>query len=481
MSPQQSIKSFKIRLILSFCTIIFMVSGLFIGFIYLDKMGDATYLSSAYINVSLFFLILIALFILINFLANRLVKDLRALNLKIKNEVKELEISLEKSNEDAENKTVYLANMSHEIRTPLTAVIGMINMLKESELDVDQRVQLEIAEYSSEHLMQLVNLIIENAKVNDGRVALNLAAMDLASDLTKLFKVFEYQAWDKRLEFEYKFIPNEDYKYLLLGDITRIQQVLINLINNAIKFTNNGKISVIVDQTVAHDEDQIVTFYVKDTGVGMRNNEVNKIFDAFNFGKSFTTQDYRGAGIGLGIANQLVKMMGGELKIESKENEGSIFYFSLQLKKTLNLKLEQPEPKHLSLNKYDKTFDVLVAEDNQMNQKVIKYLLEQQGADCTFAKNGLEAVRLFDVLDFDMVFMDIYMPEMTGYEAAKLIKQSKKYAEKNVPIIAVSASAFEEDIANAKQVGIDDFLAKPIEVEKLKALLLKYASKESLD
>ena len=485
MSPQQSIKTFKSRLILSFCTVIFMIAVLFFSFLYLDSEDHTLFHTNNYVNVSLIILIVITISILVNYLANQLIRDLRTLNLKIKNQTKELEETLEKSVRNAENKTVYLANMSHEIRTPLTAVIGMINMLKASELDIDQRVQLEIAEYSSEHLMQLVNMIIVNAKVDKGQVALNMAAMDLRVELTKLFKVFEYQAWDKGLEFEFKFLPTKDYKFLLLGDITRIQQVLINLINNAIKFTNSGKISITVDQTVEHDDDQIVTFYIKDTGIGMRYDEVSRIFDAFDYGESFTTQHYRGAGIGLGIANQLVKLMGGELKIESKENEGSIFYFSLQLKKTLNLKIEALESQNLLLNKFDFKFTVLVAEDNLMNQKVIRYLLEQQGADCTFAKNGLEAVKLFDVLDFDMVFMDIYMPEMTGYEATKLIKESKKYTENNVPIIAVSASAFEEDIANAKLVGIDDFLAKPIEVEKLKALLVKYApqsiSEQSLD
>jgi signal transduction histidine kinase/CheY-like chemotaxis protein len=452
-----------------------MVAVLFVGFFYIESDDRDLFLANKYVNASLMILIFMVIAILLNYLADQLIKDLRTLKLKIKSEVKELEETLDKSIKDAENKTVYLANMSHEIRTPLTAVIGMINMLKQTELDIDQRVQLEIAEYSSEHLMQLINMILDNSKVNKGEVALNIAAMDLRSDLTKLFKVFEYQAWEKGLGFEFKFLPDKDYKFLLLGDITRIQQVLINLINNAIKFTNNGKISITVDQTVEHDDYQIVTFYVKDTGIGMRYDEVIKIFEAFNYGESFTTQHYRGAGIGLGIANQLVKLMGGELKIETKQNEGSIFYFSLQLKKTLNLKVEQLESTNLLLNKFDYKFNVLVAEDNLMNQKVIKFLLEQQGADCTFAKNGLEAVKLFEVLDFDMVFMDIYMPEMTGYEATKLIKDSKKYRESNVPIIAVSASAFEEDIANAKLVGIDDFLAKPIEVEKLKDLLIKYA------
>jgi signal transduction histidine kinase/ActR/RegA family two-component response regulator len=475
MSPQQTIKSFRTRVLLSFITIIFMIAAIFVGYFFIDRLDAKLFEENIYANVSLILLILIALVILVIFLTNQLTRDLRVLNLHINNKLKDLELSVDKSVTDADNKTVYLANMSHEIRTPLTAVIGMLNMLKKSDLDVDQRIQLEIAEYSSEHLMQLVNMILDNSQVSKGNVQLNITTISLRSDFIKLFKAFEYQAWDKGLDFEFKFLPEKESKYLVLGDLTRIQQVLINLINNAIKFTNYGKVSVTIDQTVEHEDHQIVTFYIKDTGAGLRPDEVIRIFDAFDYGESFTTQHYRGSGIGLGIANQLVKLMGGELKIESKENEGSIFYFSLQLKKTLNLKTEDLEARPALLNEFDYKFTVLVAEDNLMNQKVIKFLLEQEGADCTFAKNGLEAVNLYNVLDFDMVFMDIYMPEMTGYEATKIIKESVKYAEHSIPIIAVSASAYEEDINNAKLVGIDDFLAKPIESEKLRTLLVKYA------
>jgi len=263
-------------------------------------------------------------------------------------------------------------------------------------------------------------------------------------------------------------------KFSLLGDSVRIQQVLINLINNAIKFTNSGKISIIIDQTVGIDDDQIVTFYIKDTGVGMHANEVKHFLNTTKAFNSSVIKDYKGGGLGLSISRQLVNLMGGELKLESKENEGSTFYFSLQLKKTLNIKTEAEEPAPILQEK----FSVLVAEDNRMNQKVIKFLLENQGADCTFVKNGIEAVELYKILDFDMIFMDIYMPDMDGYQATKAIKDTEKYKTNKTPIIAVSASAFEDDITNAKRSGIDEFLAKPIDIVKLKDLLVKYADKK---
>ncbi len=457
----------KIKIVSSVFILITVAIIVLISFGFIETKVDLKNMT-----LLLSFLLLLMIFPLFYFSKNQFKREKKITELqKI---ITELELKLDTAIDTSDHKTIYLANISHEIRTPLNTVLGMLTMLKETNLDADQKAQVEIAEYSSEHLLQLVNMILDNSEVGNNTIELNLVTINLKSDLTKLFKVFEYQAWEKGLELEFRFLSEEKQKFSVLGDSIRIQQVLINLINNAVKFTNSGKITIIVDQTVGIDGEQIVTFYVKDTGVGMRAYEVKNIFEASKELDTSTMRDYRGSGMGLLISHQLVKLMGGELKIESKENEGTTFYFSLQLKKTLNLENESSEFNPILLNK----FNVLVAEDNRMNQKVIKFLLEQQGADCTFAKNGLEAVDLYKILDFDMVFMDIYMPGMDGYEATKKIKRTKKFSEVNTPIIAVSASAFEDDINKAKESGINDFLAKPIEVEKLKELLVKYASVE---
>ncbi|MEN3324224.1 ATP-binding protein [Mariniflexile soesokkakense] len=464
----QFLKSIKIKKILSIIIFVSIVVVLLLAYFFLEQK-----ISNNILVLVLFGFAIAQIFVLQYFFKNQLRNDVRITNLSSR--ISELQFSLDEANKLADFKSVYIANMSYEIRTPLSTVLGMLNMLKETHLDADQKAQVEIAEYSSKHLLQLVNMVTDNEDVDKGNVKLNLLALDLKSDLSHLFKVFEYQAWEKGLQFDYKFLIDEKRKFSLLGDSLRIQQVLINLINNAIKFTNSGKISIIVDQTVSIEDGQIVTFYVKDTGIGLRAEEVKQIFtDSKTFSIS-QGRDYRGGGIGLAISHQLVKLMGGELKLESKENEGTTFYFSLQLKKTLGIKKEEEIQEPILLEK----FNVLVAEDNRMNQKVIKFLLEQQGADCTFVKNGLEAVELYKILDFDMIFMDIYMPDMDGYEATKAIKETEKYSEHNTPIIAVSASAFEVDIANAKLAGIDDFLAKPLEVSKLKELLIKYSKKDA--
>lgn len=464
--PVRPIKSIKAKSVLKLFTVISMVIILITGILFIEKLIDLQIAAILLLILSISLTLILSYF-LKNQLKNDFVKS------SLKNRVDDLKYKLDEALKNEAHKTIYLTNMSYEIRTPLNTIIGMLNMLKNTDLDNDQRAQLEIADYSSEHLMQLVNMILENSKVDAGVIKLNLKPMDLKVDLTKLFKVFEYQAWEKALKFDYRFLSEKNDKFRVIGDSIRIQQVLINLINNAIKFTNSGKISIIVDQSVGIDDEQIITFYIKDTGAGIRSDIAEKIFNESetNSIENDFLKDYRGRGIGLSISRQLIKLMGGELKLESKENEGSTFYFSLQLKKTLNIKTDKVESKPLILNK----FNVLVAEDNRMNQKVIKFLLEQQGVDCTFVKNGYEAVELYKILDFNMIFMDIYMPDMDGYAATLAIKKTEKYAKHKTPIIAVSASAFEQDIANAKLIGIDDFLAKPIEVSKLKELLTKYA------
>ncbi len=463
----QFLKSIKTKKLLSAIILASIFFVLLLGFFFLKNK-----LSPSSLIVFLFAFAIVQILVLQYFFKNQLKNDVVKSHLRTR--IEELKLDLEEANKLTDYKSVYLANMSYEIRTPLNTVIGMLNMLKQTELDADQTAQVEIAEYSSQHLLQLVNMVTNNTDVETGGAVLNLLAIDLKADLSHLFKVFEYQAWEKGLQFEYRFLENDKQKFSLLGDSVRIQQVLINLINNAIKFTNAGKISIIIDQTVNIDDCQMVTFYIKDTGIGLRPHEVKQIFDdSKNSETTSFIKDFRGGGMGLCISHQLVKLMGGELKLESKENEGSTFYFTLQLKKTLNIQAEKVNLKPVLLDK----FNVLVAEDNRMNQKVIKFLLEQQGADCTFAKNGLEAVELYKILDFDMVFMDIYMPDMDGYQATMAIKETDKYLELKTPIIAVSASAFEDDIEKAKHAGINHFLAKPIEVSKLKALLKTYSKK----
>jgi len=464
----KSVKNLKKRRLLAFFIFISITIILFSGYVFVEKFIDLKILV-----LILFALAIIQVFVLQYFFKNQLKNDL--IKSKLSERIHDLKLSLEEANEVGEYRSVYLANINYEIRTPLSTVLGMLSMLKQSDLDDNQREKLEIAEYSSKQLHQLVNMVTDEADVDFSNIKINLLAMNLETELSDLFKVFEYIAWARDIDFEYKFLSKGKKNFSLLGDSFRIQQVLFNLINNAIKFTNFGVISVIIDQSIDIDNEQIVSFYIKDTGVGMPSYEVKQFLNHGKTLRSSIIKDYRGGGLGLSISRQLVEKMGGELKLETKKNEGSTFYFSLQLQKTLNVKEDKAELAPKLQNK----LSVLVAEDNRMNQRVIKFLLEKEGADCTFAKNGLEALELYKILDFDMIFMDIYMPDMDGYQATKAIKKTKKYKANNTPIIGVSASAFKKDSEQAKLAGIDDFLSKPLESSILKDLLSKYNQKEN--
>ncbi len=466
--PPKTKKGFLIWAIVA--TIGLTVLGV-LFFIGKDVSGDTDY----YLTFSLLTFAILVFVILVLLYTVWIQLESDVIESYLNNRLESLEKELQQAKELSEHKSIYIANMSHEIRIPLSTILGMIRMLKNTELDMDQCAQLEIAEYSSEHLLLLINMILNNSKGISDDLKLDLVTINLESDLSKLFKIFEYQAWEKGLQFESRFIVDKKHNFLVLGDLGKIQQILVNLINNAIKFTNNGKVEVSIDNTVTYDDYQVVTFYIKDTGVGMSNYELEHAISPLEEREASAVKHYRGSGIGLSVTKKIVELLGGELKIESKENEGSTFYFSLQLQKTLNLKAEPEKDSPVLLHHLDYKFKILVAEDNKMNQKVIKFLLEQYGAECTFATNGLEAVNLYKVIDYDMIFMDIYMPEMNGYDATKIIKKSDKFAEKAIPIIAVSASAFQEDIENAKKAGVDEFLAKPIDNKKLKVLLEKYA------
>lgn len=419
--------------------------------------------------VLLFILVTVQVVLLMCFLKIQFINEIIKTNDDF--EINQLKESLRSAESLAYHRAMYFEKLNDEILTPLNTVFGMLSMLKKTNLNIDQRAQVEIAEYSASYLLQLINIVFENNNFNEKDLKLNASPLYLKSNLTKLFEILEFQAWEKNLDFEYTFLAKEKERFLVLGDAYKIQQVLINLINNALKYTDSGKISIIVDQTVSIGDEQIITFYIKDTGIGLSPNEIKNVSNIFNgIGTDPVKMDYCGRGLGLSISHKLVKLMGGELKLESEAYEGATFYFSLSLKKTLNISTATETPKPNLIRK----FNVLVAEDSKMSQRVIKYLLERQGADCTFAKDGLEALKLYKKLDFDLILMDIYMPGMDGYIATKHIKATNKYEINKTPIIAVSASSFEKDIKKAESAGIDDFLAKPIDDGLLKKLLLKH-------
>lgn len=388
-----------------------------------------------------------------------------------------LKLTIEELERTTAYKSSFLANMSHEIRTPLNGIIGVLNLFDQKDLNEEQNKLLEIANYSSSHLLGLINLILDYSKISAGKMKLENVAIDIENDLNKLVKIFEFQANEKNIDLQYNYVKNEGSAAMVYGDTIRINQIIINLLNNAVKFTNEGWIKLKIVQKPLDSKRDIISFSVEDTGIGIDEEKSKKIFQAFEQVDLSTTRKFGGTGLGLAISNELAILMGGELKFKSKKNKGSRFYFSLILDRANNQTDKHTNGLIKKLPKLGKTTNVLIVDDNAMNQKVLSLMLKKFNMKIDFAFNGLEALDAVDNKEYDMIFMDIQMPMMDGLEATRVIKKSETYAQNPFPIIAVSASAYIDDRKKAINSGIDDFISKPIEIKKLNDLLIKYSLK----
>ncbi|WP_140485124.1 response regulator [Flavobacterium sp. GSA192] len=394
----------------------------------------------------------------------------------LKEKLNENLVALEKNNETANNtakfKTQFLANMSHEIRSPLNGVIGMLNILKTSPLNSDQSEYIEIAEHSANHLLGIVNMILDHSKMEAGKIKLEQHPTHLKNELSKLIRLFEYRIKDKNIALHFNF--DERIESNILCDNLRLQQVLINLLDNAIKFTTVGNVKLEVSHIEEHDNIQKINFRVMDSGIGIDVNKTEQLLLAFEQADLTTTRKYGGTGLGLTISNQLISLMGGsKLNIIALKEGGSSFSFDIPFKiNKTSLVVENTANTSISSNK-NSVNKALIVEDNLINQKVLRKLLDKINIPADIANNGIEAVALFEKNDYDIIFMDLHMPEMDGFEATKKIHSLAKYKAKNIPIIAVTASAFDEDKIKAIANGMDDFVSKPIVLKNLEETIVK--------
>lgn len=377
----------------------------------------------------------------------------------------------ERSEKNAHYKARFLANMSHEIRTPLNGIIGMLQMIEFDPLSEEQKENMDLAKYSANHLLELVNMILDYSKLEEGKMQLEHVTFNLTLVIENLNGIFRHQVKEKQIEFKVTIDPQlPEY---VKGDVLRLQQVLLNLLGNAVKFTNTG--SVVVNATLVGDTEKsvLIGFKVQDTGIGISDSEKEKLFEAFVQSDISTTRKYGGTGLGLTISNQLIHLMGGEIKMESILNQGSTFYFELVFDK-----VQAPEKVKASLiNTADlQGKRILVAEDNHINRIVLEKMLKNLELECVMVDNGKKALEIYLSDDFHMILMDIHMPVMNGIEASKAIKNTTKYMYNPIPIVAITASAFEDDRKMAFREGLDDFITKPVLFDKLKLVLKKFLS-----
>jgi PAS domain S-box-containing protein len=390
----------------------------------------------------------------------------------------EAKINAENSTVIAENavkaKQQFLSNMSHEIRTPMNAIIGFTKVILRTDLTEKQKEYLNAIKISGDALIVLINDILDLAKVDAGKMTFEKTPFKMKSSISAMLHLFENKIQEKNL----KLVTEYDSKIptVLVGDPIRLHQIILNLVSNAIKFTFKGKITVSVDLLHEDDDKVILKFAVTDTGIGISEEKIGTIFENFQQATSGTSRLYGGTGLGLAIVKQLIEPQGGTIRVNSIIHEGSTFSFTLPFQKT-NVDIEL-ENELAEIDSEMKNIKVLVVEDIALNQLLMKTLLDDFGFERDIAENGKIAIEKLQENDYDIILMDLQMPEMNGFEATKYIRNTM---HSTIPIIALTADVTTVDGDKCKAVGMNDYIAKPVDERVLYNKIIGTLKKSKLD
>lgn len=406
----------------------------------------------------------IALILILSLLTLSLYKNnnLRAkANELLQDKNSELQEAKENAEKASQAKALFLSTITHELRTPMYTVTGLTHLLLEEDPKPEQREHLNSLKFSGEYLLSLINNILDLNKLEANKVEIEKVPFHLKKRIDGVLTALKKSAEAKNNNLHYEFdnsIPNE-----VIGDSLKISQILINLISNSIKFTENGDIWVRVKNAEKNTKKVVVHFEVEDTGDGISKKKQNTIFESFSQGSLQINRKYGGTGLGLSIVKNLLELMGSKIFLESKLGEGSKFWFNVSYDIADSTTVET-NPKDIEVVLENTLFDdksVMIVEDNKINQMITKKILEKKNMVCTVVDNGLDAIKFAKEEDFDIILMDIHMPGISGIEATKKIREFNK----TVPIIALTAITIEENLEDFYKAGFNEFIPKPFKAE----------------
>ena len=390
-------------------------------------------------------------------------------------------LHIAKNAADAANvaKSAFLANMSHEIRTPMNGIIGMANLLRRGGVTPDQAEKLDRIDAAAAHLLEIINDVLDVSKIEAGKIVLEEVQLEIVSLSADVISILSVPANEKGISL---VDESEPLMLSVKGDRMRLQQALLNLANNAVKFTEKGSVTLNTSVQGETFDSVLVRFEVRDTGIGIDPDAIPRLFGAFEQADNSTTRKYGGTGLGLAITKRLAQLMGGEVGVESAIGVGSTFWFTAWLKKADETDLERKgftgtHDAEQAIRNLHSGKRVLIADDDPVNCEVAKSLLEDVGLIVDLAENGLQAMSLAKKTFYFAILMDMQMPHMNGLDATLKIRELHGY--RRTPILAITANAFDEDKALCIKAGMNDFLVKPFNPDMLYALMVKWLNRST--